>query len=472
MKIFYLIPVLLLITFSRLPAQRESFYEISRLPFTSNNHDEFAPSYYNQGIVFTTNKSEGFLISRLTTEGENLFNIYYTDQRSPGNWRNPGMFSKNLSSNYHDGPVSFSAGGSLIFFTRNIPGKRNELSNLGIFIADNSSGEWVNIRPFPHNGNDYNVTHPSISEDGKVLYFASDIPGGYGGMDLYVSRYDGSDWSQPENLGPTVNSEFDEVFPYIHPGGRLYYSSRNSTNGSLDLHYSKKSDDEWRRPVRLPEPLNSESDDFGFIADRDLKTGYFSSGREGTDNIYSFRSTFPVFAECDSIRDPVLCYVFFEESAAEIDTTLLYFEWDMGDGTRIRGLEADHCFEGTGNYTVRLDVIDMVTGEMQYNVAWFPFTIDRIEQPYITSPDTVKAGNAVVFDASETYLPNFEGGDYFWETGDGVQYEGETISHYYSSPGIYQVRLGVLPVISSPTDQQKACVYKFIVVTEDEDVPD
>ncbi len=448
------------------PAQSENFLEITRLPFTSDQYDEFAPVYFNKGIVFVTNRRKEFLITRITDRGENLLNIYYTDQSQTGKWHNPDILSRNLSSNYHDGPVSFTADGSRIFFTRNLPDKQKDASLLGIFMAEYINGEWTNIIQFPFNSNNYNVTHPAVSDDGKTLYFASDMPGGYGGMDIYTSTLQGQSWSAPVNLGMVINSEKDEVFPYIHPGGRLYYSSNNNNRGTLDLFYSKTEDKEWQIPVRLPEPLNSEADDFGFIADRELVSGYFSSGRAGSDNIYSFISTFPKFSQCDSIQEPPLCYVFYEETAEDIDTTQLYYEWDMGDGTRIRGQEAEHCFEDIGSYTVRLDVIDRVTGEVQNNVAYYPFRIERIEQPYITSPDSARTGKLITFDASETYLRNFDVEGYYWEMGDGTQYEGEIISHIYDVPGVYQVSLGVVSDPESPWGEQKKCVYKYIKIED------
>ncbi len=164
--------------------QGVDFYEISRLPFTSDQSDEFAPAFYRQGLVFTSNRRAGFFISRMTDEGENLFNIYHSEKRESGRWRSPDLLDKNLKSKYHDGPVSFLQDGSRIFFTRNMPGSRGEESKLGIFMADFSDGKWINIIPFPYNNNNYNLSHPSISRDGKTLYFASDMPGGFGGMDI------------------------------------------------------------------------------------------------------------------------------------------------------------------------------------------------------------------------------------------------------------------------------------------------
>ena len=467
MRIFYCILVFSLITILKSQAQN-SFYEVSRLPFTSDSYDEFAPVYYKEGLVFTTNHRTGFLISRITGEGEPLYKIFYTNQNESGRWKIPGIFSKSLRSNYHDGPVSFTACGSTIFFTRNIPGQVKGPSKLGIFMADHSGGEWTNVRPFQYNNGAYNITHPSISEDGKALYFASDMPGGSGGMDLYVSYLHGQNWSAPRNLGGLINSPKDEVFPYIHPLGRLYYSSDNNEKGILDIYYSTTgTDNSWQSPVRLSEPLNSNADDFGFIADPDLRGGYLSSNREGTDNIYSFVSTFPEFALCDSIRIDGLCFEFYDRRAENIDTSAFHLEWDMGDGTRIKGLVADHCFEAHGTYLVTLDRVDIITGEIASNVASYEFTTPRTEQPFITSPDTVMVGEIITFNSSETYLTDFETKRYFWDTGDGSKFEGEIITYRYPEPGHYQVRLGVRTDTGQPSSERKACASKYIIVRND-----
>lgn len=469
MKIIILFLVLSCLIIPETRGQSRDFYEISRLPFTSDQFDEFAPSYYRQGIVFTTNRRTDFLISRMTDDGETLFNIFHTSLNQSGRWATPDLLDKNLRSKYHDGPASFSRDGTRIYFTRNLAVRGSGSSTLGIFTATYSNGQWINITPFPYNSNNYNLAHPSISDDGRALYFASDMPGGYGGMDIYMSALSGQSWSSPVNLGPGVNSAKDEVFPYIHPGGRLYFSSNNETNGSLDLFYSLQEDNNRQPRVRLTGPFNSEADDFGFIADNDLKAGYFTSRREGTDNIYSFLSTFPSFSGCNTLSEPELCYVFFEQTARNIDTTTLYLEWDMGDGTRYRGMEADHCFEDTGTYTVRLDVIDLITGEMQSNVAYYNFTIERIEQPYISAPDTVYTNRQFMLDASETFLRNFDIDDYYWELGDGNKSAGEKIYHTYSEPGTYRVILGILSDPDSPFGLQKPCVFREVVVLDETD---
>lgn len=459
--------IIYILSLCELHAQGNGFYEISRLPFTSNQYNEFAPAFYGNGLVFTTNRKTGFFISRLTEEGENLYNIFFAEKRESGRWRTPDFLSKSLRSNFHDGTVSFPPDGSRIFFTRNIPGSRNETSKLGIFMAEYSNGDWINITPFPYNSSNYNISHPGISDDGKTLYFASDMPGGYGGMDIYMSELQGYNWSAPVNLGEMINSPDDEVFPYIHQeSGRLYFSSSHNTNGSLDIFYSTGNKSSWSRPVRLPEPLNSGADDFGFIADRDFRSGYFSSNREGTDNIYSFVSTFPFFTGCDSIREPVLSYVFYEERG-EVDTATYYFEWDI-NGDKIRGQEAEYTFEDIGSYHIRLDVVDIITGEVAYNQASYHFTIPRIEQAHIKSPDTCYVNQQITLDASETWFRNLDIDEFYWELGDGTKTTGEIIYHTYTRPGIYEIILGVLSDPDSPFGLQKSCVYKRIVVLDND----
>ncbi len=444
----------------------QEFYTIERIPVSSDSYNDFSPAFYRNGIVFTSNRTTSFLIARLTEEGDNFFNIFYTERTNENRWRSPSLLSKELSSNFHDGPVSFSPDGNTIYFTRNIPGRRRDEARLGIFISRYVDGSWSEISPFPYNSNDYNVGHPSVSHDGKILYFVSDMDGGYGGLDIYSCTIEGETWGPPVNLGKNVNSAGNEKFPFIHPEGRLYFSSDNNEKGRLDIYYSDYRDNEWMPPVLLPEPFNSEYDDFGYIAAERLDEGYFSSNREGKDNLYLFRSTFPLFAQCDSLQENDYCFIFYEKRGENVDTTSFYFEWDMGDGTVIDGLEAEHCFDTTGTYTVTLNVIDKITDEVMTEMASYEFILENIEQPYITSPDTAFVGESITFDSRYTFLKNFQVDEFYWDMGDGTKYAGSIIEHSYEYPGEYQVTLGVTSTPDSPFGDRKACVYKTIVILE------
>ena len=221
--------------------------------------------------------------------------------------------------------------------------------------------------------------HPAVSRDGKTLYFASDMPGGYGGYDLYSVRYSGGTWTRPENLGPVINTSGNEVFPYIHPDGRLFFSSdEHKSIGKLDIFYSKSIGNKWQAPFHLKPPFNSPKDDFGLIADDKFESGYFTSNRGRTDDIYEFQALLPTFESCEEVKENNYCFVFYEERENNLDSTSLRYEWDLGDGTRVRGLEADHCFKGPGLYPVNLNVIDTLTGDIYFSEASYDFLLEDI----------------------------------------------------------------------------------------------
>jgi outer membrane protein OmpA-like peptidoglycan-associated protein len=152
---------------------------------------------------------------------------------------------------------------------------------------------WSDPEPFPFNSNEYSVGHPALTPDGRTLFFASDMPGGFGGVDIYVSEWQSGKWTDPFNLGPVINTEGDEMFPFIHPEGWLFYSSDGLPGlGSMDIFYSNVFDyKKPSTPINLGVPVNSNADDFAFIIDKDFKRGYFSSNREkgwGNDDMYAF----------------------------------------------------------------------------------------------------------------------------------------------------------------------------------------
>jgi outer membrane protein OmpA-like peptidoglycan-associated protein len=178
------------------------------------------------------------------------------------------------------------------FFRNNwdLSGYENRLE---IYSANYENGKWSNIKPFEYNNPQYSVGHPALSPDGKILYFVSDMPGGYGGDDIYYCEaLPNGKWNAPVNAGNVINTEWKEVFPYIDKVGTLYFASDNPNGmGGLDLYYAKGSKNKWSKPVNLGYPINSSKDDFSIFVTASGKTGYFSSNRDGgkgEDDIYSF----------------------------------------------------------------------------------------------------------------------------------------------------------------------------------------
>lgn len=212
------------------------------------------------------------------------------------------------AGSYHAGPVAASADGRTLYVTRTYPGRsalqrtregrqrfRTHALELYVYRSDGEGG-WSS-EPFAHNDPaSYSVGHAALSPDGGTLYFVSDMPGGYGGTDIWYSELaaDGS-WGLPVNAGPRINTAGDELFPSISPSGTLYYSSDGLAGmGGLDIFRSEGSGDSWSRPENLRHPVNSPGDDFAFVVsgyDESGKRGYLASNRRGGvggDDIYSF----------------------------------------------------------------------------------------------------------------------------------------------------------------------------------------
>lgn len=259
---------------------------------------EYSPAFYEDGIVFISTKVSNKRFKMKDKRiGKNVMSIFQSKREENGLLLPPKPFSIELLSTVHEGPLTFDRTGETIFFTRNNTknGKKikakDGITKMSIFQAENVAGKWVNITSLPFNDREYNTVHPSISVEGDVLYFSSNREGGAGGMDIWSVQKIGDDWSEPRNLGPSINTESDEIFPFVHADGTLYFASNGHIGfGGLDLFFSRPGG-EWTPATNLGAPFNSENDDFGFIIDRDKKNGYFSSSRSGgygADDIYSF----------------------------------------------------------------------------------------------------------------------------------------------------------------------------------------
>ncbi len=206
-------------------------------------------------------------------------------------------FDNSLNTRYHEGPATFSRDGSRIYFTRNNynAGKASKSSEgvnkLKLYTARQQNGTWTDIEELPFNNDEYSVGHPTLSRDGQLLYFASDMPGGFGGTDLYVTQNQNGKWGKPLNLGSTINTKGSELFPFVDDAGNLYFSTDGRRGqGGLDIFYASLLNGTTVQGITtLEAPINSPKDDFGFITDARRQGGYFSSNRrEGNDDIYRF----------------------------------------------------------------------------------------------------------------------------------------------------------------------------------------
>jgi len=455
-------------------AQEDSI-KVERLPFNSRIYNDLAPVIMEDGLLFSSDRKTTIFVDYKTLDDKRILNLYFAERKDSLNWGGAKPFSKNLKTEFNEGYASYHEETKTLYFTRNLSlDKKNRTSEnyVGIFYARKSGDRWVNVRPFPFNDPAYHVAFPSISKDGDELYFASNKPDGYGGFDLYVSRLENGSWSEPQNLGPRINSSRSEQYPYISDDGRLYFASNNNSMGGLDIFYASRFGASWTAPVRLDPPINSRADDFGFIRDAAGSSGYFTSNRANTDDVYRFSALEPpepgiTFDDCSEQGENSYCYLFYESGVMDLDTLPYIYEWELGDGTRKRGLSVEHCFDTAGMYRVQLNVIDSLMGQVMYNEASYEFEAIPIEQAYITVADTTTIGDPIHFDGTiETYLPGFTVQQYYWDFGDGMQSEGPQTEHVFEVPGTYRINLKIIGSSIDLGEYKEYCNYKNVVVME------
>ncbi len=259
---------------------------------------DFAPMYHDNGLVFVSERaSKGLIKSVYNRREQSFLDLFYSKFDEGGQTTKPRIFHKKVNTKFHEGPVTFYNDDQNIIFTRNnyYEGKERKsedgINKLKLFSAEKSSGGgWTNIQSLPFNNDEYSVGHPAVSPDGKTLYFASDMPGGIGKTDLYVAYFEDDTWTTPQNLGPEINTEGDEMFPFLSDEGTLYYASNGWPGlGGLDIFKSEVVEEGYTPPYNLGFPINSSQDDFALVISPEGDMGHFSSrrlGGAGDDDIY------------------------------------------------------------------------------------------------------------------------------------------------------------------------------------------
>ncbi len=277
-------------------------FEITLVEGLNSKHADFSPIYFNDRLMFVSERTKDLVNFNFSpTTKQPFLNTYVAKKGKSKDGKE--VYSKSVkplsatvNTNFHDGPVCLSADQKTMYLTRvyyEVNKKDPEFVNRpGIYVSTAKGNSWSKATPFQYNNNKYSVAHPTISNDGQYLYFASDMPGGRGGMDIYVCKKEGDGWGQPKNLGDEVNTSGNEVFPYVRKDGQFYFSSDGHSGfGGLDIFSASKIENKYTDVKNLGAPVNAYTDDFGIVFSDDFKNGYFSSDREGgigSDDIYSF----------------------------------------------------------------------------------------------------------------------------------------------------------------------------------------
>ncbi|MCB9232992.1 MAG: OmpA family protein [Bacteroidia bacterium] len=450
-------------------------YKVKMVSFNSDRSD-FSPAFWKDSLIFASarDRDVGVIYTSRLTEAP-LLDLYYTSAKEDGKWRKPRPLPGDINSRFNEGPLVVLPGDTVMYLTRNEfgEGSNKGVSKLDLYVARLKKGSWTDIESLPLNGKGFSTGHPTLSPDGKFLVFASNRPGGFGKSDLYVAEILGDGKFGPAvNLGPEVNSEGDEMFPFYHPGGTLYFSSDGQYGlGDLDIFSAVRLGEQWTRVRNVGGPINSPGDDFGFILDKEQKSGFFSSNRDAKDefddNIYAFSVLRPEF-ECQPMEYPELCVTFFEKGTLPTDETTLplVYEWDLGDGVTKRVLEVDHCYAGPGTYHVKLNVVDTTSGFLFYTEAEYDFTIPEIRQVFLSGPEFGQVQMGLPFHGANSRVDGCEIQEYYWDMGDGARYKGEQIEHYYARPGDYEITLGVIGYDSLTNSECKKCATRMVSIRE------
>ena len=290
--------LLLILLFNFLSAQ-EAVYEILNTSINSK-FAEFGITYSsNNSVIFASSKKDDS--GRRTNNRQLSLELYHGLITGNGDIIQTDKFSSEINNKFFESDIAFTPDFKTIYFTWNnfysaLKSKDSaKWKTLYMFKASiNQNFEISEVIPMPFNSKEYSVRSPAVSKDGKKLYFVSDMPGGFGELDIYVVEINNDgNYGVPKNLGPNVNTKQTEFFPYIDQNNTLYFSSNGYKGlGGLDIFKSEFKNGNFQQAINLPAPFNSKFDDFACVFDNASNSGYFTSNRtggKGDVDIYAFK---------------------------------------------------------------------------------------------------------------------------------------------------------------------------------------
>ena len=318
-------------------------------------------------VIFASARNKRVGLQRTAAwNAQPFLDLYMARRTEAGDLTNVETLQGSVNSKLHEGPAVATQDVSTIWFTRNnyFKGKTQKsnagISRLAIYKAQWLGSEWSTTDQFAYNNSECSVGHPALSPNGERLYFVSDMPGGNGGTDIYMCRNVGGQWGEPENLGPAINTPYNEAFPFIGSNGTLWFASNGHPGlGGLDIFQAKPTGEgRFNVAVNVGAPVNGPKDDFSFIVDSKGTRGFFSSNRpggKGDDDIYSFILKRP-------LEDRFLCTgtVIDDESGSpviDVEVQLL-----ASDGTVLESTTTDAF--GKYTFTVKKDKEYIVKARM------------------------------------------------------------------------------------------------------------
>lgn len=269
---------------------------------------EFGGTYNDGKLYITSGRNDNR--KNYGWNDQPYLDIYTLTKNDDGSYSNATLMNDKINTKFHEGVVAFTPDGNTMYFSRESYFEKvfekdsiskTRYSQLYLFKATKLGDEWDTVESLAVNSQNYSVKNPTVSADGKTIYFASNMPGGYGNFDIYKAAInaDGT-LGTPENMGQKVNTEGQEMFPFISSDNTLYFSSNGHLGlGGLDVFYTKEIDGKMAPVRNVGVPINSNADDFAFSINNEAEEGFVSSNREGgqgSDDVYAFKKLQPI---CD-----------------------------------------------------------------------------------------------------------------------------------------------------------------------------
>jgi hypothetical protein len=437
---------------------------IQRLNINSRQSD-FAPFRMGGMLYFVSERSNDMAVQYADASGKTeIADIYVAAAGAGGKFRKPTPLPKPVNSLYHEGPLCFDERSGEMYFTSN-----EKTSGVPkIFLTRREQAGWTAPELLALGEATATCCHPALSSGGDTLFYSSNA-GGSPDMDLYMAVRRNGTWMNPQKAEGLINTGANELFPFLISDQLYFASNRPGGKGGLDI-YVKSLSDANVPPELLPEPINSISDDFGVWIDSSMSGGYFSSNRNPvySDDIFAFRTDIPDFslAKTPGVKN-TFCYSFYEEtSMATSDTADFAYEWDFGDGTKARGLQTRHCFPRPGTYPVALNVVEKVSGEFLSSKVNYVLDVPEPEKLYIVASDSAEAGKSIIVSAKNSAVKGYELERIFWSFGDGWYNSGTTVSHSYRKAGEYPLELWVLARHRQTGRIEKFRISKTVTVSD------
>ncbi len=360
-------------------ADKPALYRAYNLGEINSPVADFCPVLYKNGIVFSSERIKDLVMSSQSgTTGNPYLNLVFAkeEKRSHGRkdtlsktngndsaiYVDARLFIEKLNGDGHYGPACFNADFTEMYFMKvsSTPSKRGAVSQSKIYCSKYKNG-WGTPTLLSISSDEYSVGHPAISKDGQYLYFTSNMPGGLGGTDLWMSKREGETWGAAQNLGKEINTSGNEAYPSIGSDNMLYFSSTGHTGfGGLDIFAAVQKNGQWGGVSNMMPPINSTANDFGIVF-KNSASGYFSSNREGgkgSDDLYGFT----VSGKITSVSGKVLLSQNVSDGAPHVKVFLL-----SGKGTLLRtgstdasGLFKFDNLSSDETYMVKIDENDPV----------------------------------------------------------------------------------------------------------------